>query len=104
MVSRASMSTCTVTINKKGQPSRSYQVRRGLGFQALCSKHQTVIEFGCRNADCGVCILKVIAGLNNFAPAAPKELDFLRAMRADDDERLACQSRVMGDVSVEVDD
>lgn len=98
------MSACTVTIAKRGHPSRSYQVRRGLGFQALCSKYQTVIEFGCRNADCGVCLLKVTAGLDNLLPAAPKELDFLRAMRADDNERLACQSRIIGDVSVEVDD
>ena len=42
-----------------------------------------------------------------YGPAEWKtdaEKDFLAAMRADPDERLACQTRILGDVRVEVED
>lgn len=94
---------CTVTITKPPAPARAWTVRRGLGFQALCAKHDTPIEFGCRNADCGVCIFRVVRGMENLAPRNAKETDFLRAMQADHDERLACQSRIMGDVEIVID-
>ena len=96
--------TCTVTITKPPAPRNSWQVRRGLGFQALCAQHDdTPIEFGCRNADCGTCIFRVVQGMANLSPPNDKEKDFLQAMRADPDERLACQSRIMGDVEIYLD-
>lgn len=96
------MRICTVSIRKPPAPARSYRVRYGLGFQALCAANTTPVEFGCRNADCGTCLYRVISGADNLSPIRGREKDFLRAMRADANERLACQSRIMGDVSIEI--
>lgn len=78
-------------------------IRDGLGFQALCAKYpKTPIEFDCRKADCGICIIRVCDGAENLSLATPMEQDFLKAMRADPDERLACQCRILGDLCVRV--
>ncbi|MBP6218300.1 MAG: (2Fe-2S)-binding protein [Oligoflexales bacterium] len=77
-----------------------YEVRAGFGFQALCAKHQTPIEYDCRAADCGICIFSVTKGLEFLSPKTPAEADFLRAMRAQPEERLACQTRILGDVEI----
>lgn len=95
------MSACVI-LRRKGEVSR-FQLRPGLGIQALCAKVETGIEFDCREADCGICVVKVIAGAAHLSPQTPKESDFLQAMKADADERLACQVRVLGDVELEID-
>jgi len=92
-----------IVIRYKGQ-EQHLTIRRGLGFQALCAQHQTPIEFDCRAADCGICIMHVIKGMENLNPAVGAEQDFLKAMHADADERLACQCRIMGDVEILIDE
>jgi ferredoxin len=67
-----------ILIRKKGD-FKEFTVRQGLGLQAVCAKEETGIEFDCRAADCGICV------------------------KADDDERLACQVRVFGDAVIETD-
>ena len=91
----------TVTINYFGELQK-FELRRGLGFQAACARHKTPLAFDCRKADCGICIFKVLDGAENLSPAESAETDFLTAMRADPDERLACQTRIMGDVRIVV--
>lgn len=81
---------------------KSYELRQGLGFQALAAQQQIPIEFDCREADCGICIIRVRAGAEHLSPKTGEEADFLKAMHAEPDERLACQCRVLGDVTVEV--
>jgi len=95
------LQTCKVKISCNGQSS-TYEIRRGLGFQALCKKHLTPIEFDCRKSDCGICIFNVSKGFENLSPVTAAEKDFLKAMRADSTERLACQCRVLGDVELVV--
>lgn len=74
-------------------------IRPGLGLQAIASKcPQLPVEFDCRKADCGICLVKVISGAEDLSPPNPSELDFLKAMRADEDERLGCQIRIFGSV------
>ena len=72
--------------------------RKGLSLQAIALKEKLAIEFDCRNADCGICILTVTGGADNLSPQTDRERDFLKAMHADPDERLACQCRVFGKV------
>ncbi|MDE3269111.1 MAG: 2Fe-2S iron-sulfur cluster-binding protein [Pseudomonadota bacterium] len=99
------MKTCKVVIRCPAKSPRTYEIRNGLGFQALAAKYKdTALEFGCRNADCGICVLRVVAGMDNLYPRNTKESDFLQAMRADPDERLACQARIKGDICVELSD
>ncbi len=92
---------CTVKILWQGG-EQSFPLRRGLGLQVLGAKFKSPLEFDCRKADCGVCIVKVRENADNLSPVRFEERDFLKAMRADCDERLACQCRVLGDVSIEV--
>ena len=91
-----------VTIQAPGF-EKVFSMRKGLGFQALSAKHATHIDYDCREADCGVCIFRVVSGMENLSPKGEEEAAFLTAMRADADERLACQCRIMGDVSVVID-
>lgn len=91
-----------VTIEKEGLSS-CHQIRHGLGLQALKEVKNT-LEFDCQKADCGICIFKVLEGHNNLSEPTDPEKDFLKAMRAGEGERLACQVRVFGPVRIEVED
>ena len=89
--------TCQIFFFHNGQ-RKTIEVRKGLGFQAFSEKHGLEIEYDCRKADCGVCIIRILKGMENLSEATPEEKDFLKAMKADPEERLACQARVLGDV------
>jgi len=90
-----------IHIHEQGQ-EKIYELRKGLGLQALSAGKASPLEFDCRKADCGICIMRVRAGMENLSEKTQAESDFLRAMRAQDDERLACQCRVFGDIEIEV--
>ena len=47
-------------------------------------------------------MIRVKEGKNNLSKMEDDERDFLETMAAEEDERLACQCRVLGDVVVEV--
>lgn len=85
----------------KGDHDHDLKLRKGLGLMALKSD---LIEYDCRKADCGICIIRVCKGAENLSPKTNAEEDFLKAMHASGDERLACQCRVFGDISIEVDE
>ncbi len=68
----------------------------------MCEDHDTSILFGCRDGACGACMVKVIEGRENISKMEESEKDFLETMAAEEDERLACQCRVYGDVTLEV--
>ena len=92
---------CSIRIHWRGE-EESFRLRRGLGLQVLAAKFKTPLEFDCRKADCGVCVVKILGNPDGLSPIRFEERDFLKAMRADSDERLACQCRVTGDVSFQV--
>jgi ferredoxin len=95
--------TVQVTINAPGFED-VFPTRKGLGFQALSAKYETHIDYDCRKSDCGVCIFRVLSGMENLSKRGENENAFLNTMRADENERLACQCRIMGDVSIVIDD
>ena len=68
----------------------------------MCDDYDTSILFGCRDGACGACMIKVLEGADNLSPKKEHESDFLETMAAEDDERLACQCRVRGNVRIEV--
>ena len=94
--------TAEVTILHNDE-KHTYTTRKGFGFQAFCAKNKTPIEFDCRDADCGICSIRVLKGAENLSEKEFKERDFLKAMLADSDERLACQCRIFGDLIIELD-
>jgi ferredoxin len=93
--------SCKVSIAFQGR-EQSYQLRKGMGLLALSVREKTPIEYDCKKADCGICIVRVLAGNENLNSPTPQEADFLKAMHADHDERLSCQVRVFGDVKLAV--
>ncbi len=51
---------------------------------------------------CTTCKMRVIAGMEHLGSRSAAEIKFFAAGRLRRDERLACQCRAMGDVTVEV--
>lgn len=74
----------------------------GYAMIDMCEEHDTSILFGCRDGACGACMVKVLEGKDHFSPMQDDERDFLETMAAEPDERLACQCKVLGDVTIEV--
>ncbi len=93
---------CQVFIVHEGE-RQEFQIRRGLGFQALVVQHPEIpLEFDCRAADCGICLVQVMEGADHLSPPTTGEKDFLKAMHAHPAERLACQCRILGSTTVEI--
>ena len=68
----------------------------------ICENEDTSILFGCRDGACGACMVRVLKNPQNLSKMEEHERDFLETMAATDDERLACQCKVLGDVEIEV--
>lgn len=81
---------------------KTFEVADGYALIDMCEDHDTSILFGCRDGACGACMVKVLAGAENLSPMQDDERDFLETMGAEDNERLACQCKVFGDVRLEV--
>ncbi len=59
------------------------------------------ITFGCKSGTCGTCRIRIVEGSQNLTPPSREERDFLKKLHRPDNERLACQCQVLGDVSIE---
>jgi len=92
---------CSIKVHADGKTTE-YPLRKGLRLDALEAKFSTGLEFSCRKGNCGICLFKVIEGEENLSPRQPQEEKFLSAMRADKEERLACQCRVFDDLTMEI--
>lgn len=58
------------------------------------------IVYGCRECDCGTCIMEVTAGWGNLSVPSIMEEKVLEENMAGRNQRLACQAQILGDVSV----
>ncbi|MDR1887846.1 MAG: (2Fe-2S)-binding protein [Zoogloeaceae bacterium] len=54
------------------------------------------IVYGCREGECGTCLIKIVSGGENLAEASVLEDEVLKNMLAHRDQRLACQAQVLG--------
>ena len=77
-------------------------VREDYPLIDMCEEYDTSILFGCRDGACGACMVRILDGSENLSPMQDDEKDFLETMAAEPDERLACQCKVRGDVTLEV--
>ena len=77
-------------------------VKEGYQLIDMCEDHDTSILFGCRDGACGACMVKVLDGADKMSKMESDEKDFLETMAAEENERLACQCKVYGDVTIEV--
>lgn len=58
------------------------------------------IVYGCREGDCGSCLMKVEDGWENLSATSVIEDKILRENAAGRHFRLACQAQVLGDITV----
>lgn len=58
------------------------------------------IVYGCRECDCGTCIMDVVSGGENLSEPSLLEDKVLKEHLAGRNQRLACQAQVLGDVTV----
>lgn len=66
----------------------------------ISDKVNSGIVYGCREGDCGTCLMKVVEGLENLSEPSVLEAKILKEHFAGRDFRLACQAQVLGDVTV----
>lgn len=58
------------------------------------------IVYGCREGDCGTCMMKVEDGWDNLSTPSIIEDKVLKDNLAGRHYRLACQAQILGDVTV----
>ena len=83
---------------------KTLEVQENEAIIDACENVDTSILFGCRDGACGACMIRVLESPQNLSPMGEHEKDFLETMAARENERLACQCRVLGDVTIEVAD
>lgn len=75
-------------------------VPRGTRIVEVAEKVGASITFGCKENDCGDCMVEVLQGADNLSPPSALETDLLKKKFAKPGARLACQAMVLGDVTV----
>ncbi|MEZ5840221.1 MAG: 2Fe-2S iron-sulfur cluster-binding protein [Hyphomicrobiales bacterium] len=60
------------------------------------------IIYGCREGDCGTCLMRVESGMEFLSEPTALEDKVLKENMAGKDMRLACQAQVIGDGEVKV--
>lgn len=62
----------------------------------ISDKVNSGIIYGCREGDCGTCLMKVVSGIENLTEASVLEDKVLKEQFAGRHFRLACQAQVLG--------
>lgn len=75
-------------------------VPRGTRIVEVAEKVGASIPFGCKENDCGDCMIEVLAGAENLSEPSTLEADLLKKKFARPGQRLACQAMVLGDVTI----
>jgi ferredoxin len=72
----------------------------GVRVIEISEKVGSGIVYGCREGDCGTCLMEVEEGWSNLSTPSILEDKILRENMAGKHHRLACQAQVLGDVKV----
>lgn len=75
-------------------------VSRGTRIVEVAEKVGANIPFGCKENDCGDCMVEVVKGAGNLSIPSALEIDLLKQKFGKPNHRLACQAMVLGDVTV----
>jgi ferredoxin len=54
------------------------------------------ITYGCREGECGTCMMKIVSGMENMSERSVLEDQVLKEIMAGRQNRLACQAQVLG--------
>lgn len=91
------MSKHTITFADIGT---TVTVPRGTRIVEVAEKVGASIPFGCKENDCGDCMVEVLSGAENLSTPSALENELLKKKFAKPGHRLACQAMVLGDVTV----
>jgi len=75
-------------------------VPRGTRIVEVAEKVGASIPFGCKENDCGDCMIDVLDGAANLSAPSALEIELLKQKFGKSNKRLACQAMVLGDVTV----
>ena len=100
-----------ILIPRKSQPSKtavitfnqnlSIRVPTNLRILSVASENNIDIPHYCGgNCRCGTCIVEVLQGSENLSPISGTEQMVLGVDKFQKGHRLACQARILGDVSL----
>ncbi|BBO99729.1 2Fe-2S iron-sulfur cluster-binding protein [Sulfuriferula nivalis] len=78
----------------------SVTVPAGTRIIEVSEKVGAGIVYGCRESDCGTCLTEIVTGMENLSIPSPIELATLAEKKAKANMRLACQTLVLGDVTI----
>ncbi len=54
------------------------------------------ITYGCREGECGTCLVRIVSGMEHMSERSVLEDKVLQENMASRDQRLACQAQVLG--------
>jgi ferredoxin len=67
----------------------------------VANKADLTIPFGCTDGLCGTCIVTVKKGKENLTKKTEQEKETLELFEANEDQRLACQCKILDDVELD---
>jgi ferredoxin len=76
------------------------EVEIGESLQDACTEHTTSVLFGCFSARCGICRIQVLENPAGLSEMTEMEKELLEMLSAPPGERLACQCKIVGDVTI----
>ena len=82
----------------------SIDVEKGLFFISVDENYTTPLLFGCTEGNCGTCKIDIIENPESLTPMEEEERRFLISIDAKPSERLACQCKINGDITIELAD
>jgi len=91
------MAKAKVTFNDIGI---TVYVPVGTRIMEVSEKIGSGLIYGCREGDCGTCLMKVDEGWNNLSTPSIVEAKILKENMAGKHNRLACQAQVLGDIVI----
>lgn len=71
-------------------------------LREACQRNDFTLPFGCENGLCGTCLVAIKEGAENLTEKTDQEKETLEVLLAYEDQRLACQCRVKGDVTFDL--
>ena len=81
----------------------AYEAEKNEELVDICENNNSIVQFGCRAGACGTCRVRVVDHPENLSPIQDDERDFLATFAGSgSSDRLACQCKLLGDVTIEV--
>lgn len=81
---------------------KSAEAPEGTLMREVCQQNDFTLPFGCENGICGTCLVSVKEGAENLSEKTAQEAETLDAIMAYPEQRLMCQCKLQGDVTIDL--